>query len=161
MIYNSQKQLIWTNGDFVCSCFDSHPRRIVISAQTFWFPPAGLWGSGSIQPGVWTCEPQSSLLRPWTCLRVLLFGWIMTHPFDPRSSLLLNWPKLPEVLQMFSEAGEGGQMRCIFVLVYIVFILRINYEFAYLFRLPYRNGTAYYHRATVPKVYLTLHADAE
>lgn len=33
----------------------------------------------------------------------------------------------------------------LFVVVLIVFIWEINYGFAYLFRLPHRNGTAYHH----------------
>lgn len=51
-------------------------------------------------------------------------------------------------------------MRCIYVVVYIVFILEINYRFSYLLRLSHIKGTAFYHQATVPKMfYLTLYID--
>lgn len=65
--------------------------------------------------------------------------------FEPIATVCLKYDKLCFCFVFLRSGRVGRRCGASYIVVYIVFIWEVNYGFAYLFRLPHRNGTAYDH----------------
>lgn len=167
-VYTQAFEQIWiveqenAISDYVCFLFFSLSLTLtepsLIWKCTHLLNPRNLfWSKAHSTAFYWPIKCLLIVLPSRVLGRNKLLERIMKHVFHHPQSLfgmnplqLFAWSIINYVfvvVYFLKRCSVGHWCGASFIIVYIVFIWEVNYVlfFAYLFRLPQRNGTAYYH----------------